>query len=365
MVLVFVVLFFISMDVSKPTAALSDHFNGDRFINPTLETQISPGIGDIFRLIREGRPDWPSSIPNLTKPQLSESFIDGDFSITFINHASFLIQTSDLNIITDPVWADRASPFSWIGPKRVREPGVDLDSLPPIDLILISHNHYDHLDKKTLRQLNQRFRPRVLVPMGDKNLVESLGFEHVRELDWWESVELDRHTTITFTPQQHSSGRTLFDRDKSLWGSYYIRSRGRRIYFGGDGGYSTHFADIKDRLGAPEVAMLGIGSYLPNFFMKAIHTSPQEAVTAHLDLGAVQSIGMHMGTFQLASEGFEQPMEDLMTAKMKHRLADDAFIVLKEGETIFYRKNDHLKSPPVHSLALEPMEKEGYSGDAN
>lgn len=330
-------LLFLSMCKSVPKAEKSDHFNGKKFINPTLETPFSPSIGDIYKMMKEGRPKWLSNIENTAIPHLNETLNADDFSITFINHATFLIQTEGLNILTDPVWAECASPVSWFGPKRVRKPGVAMDDLPKIDVILISHNHYDHLDKKTLKELNQRFSPLVLVPIGDKELIESFGVKNVKELDWWENVKINPNTIITFTPQQHSSGRTLLDRDKSLWGSYYIQSHGRSIYFGGDGGYSTHFTDIKNKLGSPEIAILGIGAYLPNFFMKAIHTSPAEAVTAHLDLGATQSIGMHFGTFQLASERFEQPLEDLKTAKEKNNLSDDDFIVLQEGETKFYR----------------------------
>ncbi len=336
-ILIILGLLFLSMYKVTPQAKKSDHFNGRKFINPTLEKPFSPSIGDIYRMMREGRPNWPEKIENTAVPQLNETLENGDFALTFINHATFLIQTEELNILTDPVWAESASPVSWFGPKRVRKPGVAMDSLPKIDVILISHNHYDHLDKKTLKELEKRFSPLVLVPVGDKKLVESFGVKNVQEFDWWENVKINPNTIITFTPQQHSSARTLFDRDKSLWGSYYIQTHGRSIYFGGDGGYSTHFADIKERLGSPEIAMLGIGAYKPDFFMKAIHTSPAEAIKAHLDLGAIQSIGMHFGTFQLASEGFEQPLEDLKTAKEKNNLSDDGFIVLHAGETKFYR----------------------------
>lgn len=336
-VLIIIGLLFVSMYKAVPQVKISDHFNGKKFINPTLEKPFSPSMGDIFKMMREGRPKWQSNIQNTAVPRLKDTLNTGDFSITFINHATFLIQTANLNIITDPVFSKRASPVSWFGPKRVRKPGVELDSLPRIDLILLSHNHYDHLDKKTLKKLGERHNPKVLVPIGDKKLVESCGFKNVQEMDWWENVELNGNTIITFTPQQHSSARNLLDRDKSLWGSFYIQSHGRSIYFGGDGGYSTHFTDIKNKLGSPEIAILGIGAYVPDFFMRAIHTSPAEAVTAHLDLGATQSIGMHFGTFQLASEGFEQPLEDLKTAMQKNSLSDDAFIVLQEGETKFYR----------------------------
>ena len=317
----------------------SDHYNGNKFVNPTLKEPFSPGIKDIYEMAREGRPKWPDSIKNVCTPQLKEQLKDEDFSITFINHATFLIQTAGLNIITDPVWAQRASPISWIGPKRVRKPGIDIDSLPHIDLILISHNHYDHLDLETLKIFNKKFSSQVLVPIGDKALVESVGFENVREMDWWDSLQVSPEIKITFTPQQHSSARGLFDRDRSLWGSYYIEFVNQNIFFGGDGGYSSHFVDIKNRLGAPDLAILGIGAYLPSSFMKAIHTSPAEAVQAHIDLEAKESIGMHYGTFQLASEEYHQPIDDLKTALDVEKISHDIFYTLQEGETKVFRNN--------------------------
>ncbi len=314
----------------------SEHFNGKKFVNPTLEKQFSPGISDIFNMMKEGRPKWPKSVENISTPTFKESIGDDELALTFVNHGTFLIQLSELNILTDPVWSERASPIGWVGPKRVRKPAVSLDSLPSIDIIVLSHNHYDHLDKETLKTLEKRDAPLVLVPLGDKKLLESFGLKNVKELDWWQSESFEDGTEIIFTPQQHSSGRGLFDRDESLWGSFFIKNGQQSIYFGGDGGYSTHFADIKTRLGSPKIALLGIGAYIPNFFMEAIHTSPKEAVKAHLDLGAEQSIGMHYGTFQLASEKFTRPQEDLAQALKENQLSDDDFIIMNEGETKFY-----------------------------
>lgn len=313
------------------------HFDGKKFINPTLEKPFSPRIRDIIKIMRARSATWPQNVKNKATPQLHETLETGAMAITFINHATFLVQFPKLNILTDPVWYNRASPIKWLGPKRVRKPGVTLDSLPKIDLVLLSHNHYDHLDKLTLKALNQRFSPLVLVPLGDKKLIASLGIKNVRELDWWENVALDQNTTITFTPQQHSSARGLFDRDKSLWGSFFIRNERSSVFFGGDGGYSTHFKDIQGRLGSPDLAMLGIGAYMPGFFMKAIHTSPAEAVMAHQDLGARQSIGMHFGTFQLGSEGFDQPLADLKKAMETAGVPEERFVTMLEGETKLYR----------------------------
>jgi L-ascorbate metabolism protein UlaG (beta-lactamase superfamily) len=254
-----------------------------------------------------------------------------------VNHATLLIQTQDINILTDPIWSKRASPLSFIGPGRARLPGVKFDDLPYIDLVVISHNHYDHLDRKTLKRLHERFAPKVLVAVGDKKLVQSTGMTDVQELDWWESVEIRPGITVTFTPTQHFSARGLFDRQKSLWGSYMIQNQGRRIYFGGDAAYSTHYAEIRKRLGAPDIALLPIGAYKPRFFMKPLHMDPAEAVEAHVDLRSTQSIAMHFGTFQMSSEGIEQPLTDLRAALLKKGVSEERFVALHEGETRIYK----------------------------
>ncbi len=315
---------------------ISDHYDGKKFYNPTLTEQFSPGISDVFQMIWEGRAEWPEDVENIGIPRLNEKLGPDDIGITFVNHATFLIQFPGLNILTDPVWSDRVSPISWFGPKRVRAPGVKLEDLPKIDVIVISHNHYDHLDIETLEKLNERFSPKVLVSAGDKALIESIGIKNVQELDWWESVQINPDTRITFTPTQHSSNRGLCDRARSLWGSYFIQHGKRSVYFGGDAGYSTHYAEIKKRLGPPDIALLPIGVYLPRWFMKPIHMNPAEAVVAHKDLGAKLSIGMHFGTFQLSAEPFDQHEKDLAEALEKEEFSQDSFILLHEGETKIY-----------------------------
>lgn len=312
---------------------LSDHFDGRRFINPTLPEQISPGMSDIVRMIREGRAEWPGNLENTGVPQLDAELGQVGMALTFVNHATFLIQLPGINILTDPVWSDRASPVSWLGPRRIRPPGVDFDALPDIDVVLISHNHYDHLDLATLRRLNERFAPTFLVPLGNGSQLESIGISTVHEMDWYDSYDAASGTGIIFTPSQHSSGRGLFDRGRSLWGSFFVRRRDRSVFFGGDGGYSSQFIEIRERLGAPEIALLGIGSYEPRWFMRPLHKNPAEAVQAHLDLGARLSIGMHIGTFQLSAETYEQPLEELAAALEREGVASDRFITLPEGET--------------------------------
>ncbi len=314
----------------------SDHFDGRRFFNPTLPKASDPSRLTVLKMMREPRAPWPAWVENKGVPRLDAPRADGEIAITFVNHATFLIQAGGVAILTDPVWSERASPFRRIGPRRVRHPGVAFADLPSIDVVLVSHNHYDHLDLPTLARLRQRFAPTVLAAAGDGRLIGRLGFARLHELDWWDAIALGDALKVTFVPAQHFSARGLFDRRRSLWGGYVIESRGRRVYFGGDTGYSTHFADIRARLGAPDVALIGIGSYEPRWFMRPIHMNPTEAVRAHRDLGARQSIGMHFGTFRLTAEAIDAPQAELKRALAASGIADSAFVTLHEGETRIY-----------------------------
>jgi L-ascorbate metabolism protein UlaG (beta-lactamase superfamily) len=315
---------------------LSDHFDGSRFFNPTLPKGFILSRRDVLKMMREPRAPWPAWRENKGVPRLDATLAASEIAITFVNHATFLIQTGKVAILTDPMWSERASPFRRLGPRRVRPPGIDFADLPAIDLVLLSHNHYDHLDIPTLKRLRDRFAPTVLAAAGDGRLVAPLGFARLHELDWWEGVRFDDGLTVTFVPAQHFSARGLFDRCKSLWGGYVIETHGRRIYFGGDTGYSTHFTDIRSRLGPPDIAMLGIGAYEPRWFMQSVHMNPAEAVRAHRDLGAAHSIGMHFGTFQLTAEAIDAPQEDLRRALAENDIMESEFITLHEGETRVY-----------------------------
>jgi L-ascorbate metabolism protein UlaG (beta-lactamase superfamily) len=316
---------------------VSDHFDGRRFFNQTLPDGFAPTLRSVARMLREPRTAWPRAVENKGVPQLNATLAADDIAVTFVGHATFLIQIGGIAILTDPMWSQRASPFRWSGPRRVRQPGVDFDDLPKIDLVLISHNHYDHLDRATLKRLRQKFSPAVVFAAGDARLVGPLGFSDMRELDWWDETAIGDELKITFVPAQHSSARSLLDRQHSLWGGYVIESRGRRIYFSGDTGYSRHFSDIRSRLGSPDIAMLGIGAYEPRWFMQPIHMNPAEAVRAHGDLGANHSIGMHFGTFQLTPEPIDQPRTDLAAALAQSGISDGTFVTLDEGETRIYR----------------------------
>ena len=327
---------------------LSDHFDGERFFNPGLPKNYFPRFSNGLKMIFEKRSSWPKFVENNGSPRLHEKTGPDDVVITFVNHSTFLIQMNGLNILTDPIWSKRASPFRRLGPARVRKPGVEFSDLPEIHLILISHNHYDHLDVETLKALSKRFDPEVLVAAGDKELVQRTGFNNVHEFDWWEKIQIRPGFEITFTPAQHFSARSLFDRQKSLWGGYMLHHANQRVYFSGDSGYSSHFSDIKKRLGSPDIALLGIGAYEPRWFMKPVHMNPMEAVKAHNDLGAKQSIAMHFGTFHMSSESIDQPLADLKSALLKEGIPENRFVALHEGETRVFKI---IKNSPSMALA--------------
>ncbi len=242
--------------------------------------------------------------------------VESGLRITMVNHSTVLLQKHGCNILTDPIWSERASPISFAGPRRRRKPGVAWDDLPPIDLVLISHNHYDHLDLPTLRRLNAGF----IAPLGLRRLVPT-----ARELDWGGSIEF-AGCRIHCVPAMHFSARALFDRNRTLWCGYVIEGAGHTVYFAGDTGFGDHFGWIRDRFGAPDVALLPIGAYEPRWFMSAVHMSPDEAVRVHEILGASTSIAIHHGTFQLADEGIDTPRARL------HEIAPENFRELANGE---------------------------------
>ena len=226
---------------------------------------------------------------------------------SWIGHSSFIINNFDLNIITDPIFSERASPFSFFGPKRLIPPAIDYEDLPNIDVIVISHNHYDHLDKKTIRNLN-RINPDIiyLVPMKLKKWFQSLGTKNVYEFNWWEEKKI-KNTTFTFIPVQHWSRRGLFDKNKTLWGGWWIENDNIKLVHLGDTGYTNDFIEINKRLGSPDLAFIPIGAYAPRWIMKESHMNPEEALKTAFDLDAKKSIGMHWGTVVLSLEPIMEP----------------------------------------------------------
>ena len=256
-----------------------------------------------------------------------------DVVVTFIGHATFLIQTPTETILIDPVFADHAGPFGMFGPRRVRRPGIAFDRLPPVSLILLSHNHYDHCDVRALRALARRFDPAVVTPLGNARLLRSTRLHRIEELDWWDTTIVNT-LPVTLTPAQHFSARTPFDRNRALWGGFVITIGTLRLYFAGDTSYTTVFTEVRERAGRVDLALLPIGAYEPRWFMQSIHMNPAEAVQAHVDLRATTSVGMHFGTFQLTPEGIDEPVRALAEARDRQGIAPNAFQTLEVGESI-------------------------------
>jgi L-ascorbate metabolism protein UlaG (beta-lactamase superfamily) len=302
------------------------HFDGKRFYNPDA-AQVR-GLLDVLRWKLTTRPEASPRFVSDVQQSVPPSRVEGsELRTTLVNHSTVLLQQRGLNILTDPLWSERTSPLSWIGPRRHRKPGVSWDNLPPIDTVLLSHNHYDHLDLPTLRRLAACGDPTFIVPAGVARLLRSQNVGPVRELDWGESFSLPGFT-IHCVPAMHFSSRGIYDRNRTLWCGYVIQSQERLVYFAGDTGFGRHFAQIRERFGSPHLALLPIGAYEPRWFMSPVHMGPDEAVRAHQILGAKTSIAIHHGTFQLADEGLDTPGKQLI-ACAQH----ESFLVLKNGQS--------------------------------
>lgn len=270
-------------------------------------------------------------------------------TLTWIGHATLLLQVGGVNVLTDPHFTERASPVSFAGPKRHVPPALPIAELPHIDVVVISHNHYDHLDTGTVKQLNRQAGgpPRFFVPLGEKAWFASEGIDNVAELDWWDRVRY-RGLDIHLVPVQHWSARTPWDRNETLWGGWIIEHPHLRFFFSGDTGYSKDFADIRSRFGPIDLAALPVGCYEPRWFMKANHVNPEEAVQVHRDLGARRSVGIHWGTFRLTDERLDEPPAKLTEALVKAGISTDEFFLMKHGET---RKLDLLMSASADEAA--------------
>jgi L-ascorbate metabolism protein UlaG (beta-lactamase superfamily) len=321
----------------------SDHFDGHRFFNPGAKTGRS--FGDFLRWQRtRQRKLWPEWVPNRAQPALPAHLVRGQVALTFINHITFLLQFDGLNVLTDPVYSQRVSPFRSLGPKRVRAPGLAFEDLPPIHVVLVTHNHYDHLDIETLLRLDQAHSPRFITTLGNRAFLEQFGIRAVADLDWWQSVEFPAAAQgrdpaspgtakVTLTPAQHWSSRRPRNRNRTLWGGFVVSASDRQVYFAGDTGYGGHFRAVQERFGRVDIALLPIGAYEPRWFMRDQHMNPEDAVRAHLDLDAKVSVATHFGCFQLTDEGIDDPPLELAAARERHGVPPAAFQVLETGET--------------------------------
>jgi N-acyl-phosphatidylethanolamine-hydrolysing phospholipase D len=331
------------------------HHRSDGFQN-NYSTATDKTTADFLRWQwerqRDGLPKPPKQLTEVVAPDLK--FVSANHgnnqqpAITWIGHATMLVQMGGLNILTDPVFSERASPVRFAGPKRYQAPGISLNQLPHIDLVLVSHNHYDHLDTASVKALNAQAggAPQFIVPLGIKKWMAAEGITKVQQLDWWDKTTVKTNNgqvQVHFTPAQHWSARGLNDRRATLWGGFAVLSPEFHFLYTGDTGYSKDFLDIRQHFAAEQtaaqgggfdVALIPVGAYEPRWFMKEQHVNPEEAVQIHLDLKAKRSIGVHWGTFDLTDESLDQPPKDLAVASAAKNLPREAFDVMAVGQTL-------------------------------
>jgi L-ascorbate metabolism protein UlaG (beta-lactamase superfamily) len=301
------------------------HFDGKRFYNP--DAPQAPGFLEALRWKLTSRPEPSPSFISDVEQTIPPRRVEGSqLRTTLVNHSTVLLQQKGSNILTDPIWSKRAGPLSWIGPRRRRKQGVSWEDLPRIDAVLISHNHYDHLDLPTLRRLAARGDSTFIVPARGARLLRSENIGPAHELDWGESLPLPS-VTIHCVPARHFSSRTFYDRNVTLWCGYVIECQERLVYFAGDTAFGPHFAQIREKFGSPRLALLPIGAYQPRWFMSRVHMGPDDAVRAHEILAAETSIAIHHGTFQLTDEGLDAPKKELIACA-----PHPSFLILNNGQ---------------------------------
>jgi L-ascorbate metabolism protein UlaG (beta-lactamase superfamily) len=303
----------------------SDHFDGLRFFNPD-HPDTDRGFHDLLRWkLKETAAPWPRSVP--VRQAIPDASVPG-LRATIVGHASVLIQAGGLNVLTDPVWAQRASPLPFAGPRRVWAPGIAFEALPRIDAVLLSHNHYDHLDMATLRWLHLRHSPLMVTPLGnDAILRRAIPGVRVVAGDWWERIEIGTGGEVMIVPAYHWSARTGRDRRMALWSGFMLSTGAGRAYFSGDTGYGNGriFREVRQRIGRPDLALIPIGAYAPRWFMCAQHTDPNEAVQILEDLEAARAVGIHWGVFRLTDEHRDEPPELLLKALARRGIAENLF----------------------------------------
>jgi L-ascorbate metabolism protein UlaG (beta-lactamase superfamily) len=315
---------------------ISDHFDGERFFDP--DGAPPKALGEVLswqfggNRQRAAWPDWVHNEHADTPPPRVEG---SKVRLSFIGHVSWLIQTAGLNILIDPVWSMRVSPVSFAGPKRHHDPGIAFDALPKIDVVLVSHGHYDHLDLPTLSRLAQKFSPRVITPLGnDIAMRDADAAIRAEAFDWKDRVELGKDVAVTLVPTRHWSARGLFDRNKALWASFVLETPAGKLYIVCDSGYGDgrHFRRVAEAHGPLRLAILPIGAYEPRWFMRDQHMNPEDAVKALADCGAAQALAHHHGTFQLTDEAIDAPVIALGEALDNAEVPREKFAVLKPGQ---------------------------------
>ena len=309
----------------------SDHFDGRRFHNQDLIPDH--GFSDFLKWQFNRDPGaWNDSMGVEPGQPPPERVGMGELRVTFVNHSTVLIQMDSLNILTDPMWSERCGPVLWAGPRRVRPPWIRFEDLPPVDVVIVSHNHYDHMDVPTLKRLAEEHRPRIFVGLGNGAFLAEKGIGGARDMDWWQSVHLTSDVRLTSVPVQHFSARGTCDRNRTLWTGYVVEGPAGAVYFAGDTGWGRHFEQARERFGPFRLALLPIGAFRPRWFMAPVHLSPEEAVRAHKVLGASTSMAIHFGTFRLGDDGQDEPVEHLVQALADSSLSPERFRVLGFGE---------------------------------
>lgn len=316
------------------TGPVSDHFDGQRFFNPGKPLEKSFGRFLKWRLTGERKP-WPP-YRDLAQYDSPPTRVEGDeLRVSMVGHATLLIQTNGLNILTDPIWSERASPLSWLGPKRIVPPGIRFAELPPIDVVLISHNHYDHLDLETISRLWRRYKPRIIVPLGNDWIIHHHD-DTIRSesYDWGDEVRISDQVTIALEPMHHWSAWSTGDHNEALWAAFIISTPGGNIYFVGDSGYGAgdYFRAAQQKYREFRLALLPIGAYTPRWFMAYGHMDPREAVLAFHELGEPWVVPTHYQVFPLADDGYDDPMKDLARVLSGDRAAEKSFHPLLPGE---------------------------------
>ena len=338
---------------------VSDHFDGERFFNPDGPAPLSRGRRGFFSrwTTSRERAEWPEQVP--VRPSVPPRRVEGEaMRVTWIGHATVLVQTQGLNILTDPIWSERASPFAFAGPRRVRAPGVRFEDLPKIDIVLVSHNHYDHMDLPTLRRLWRRDRPLIVTSLGNDTILRNAGIES-EAFDWGRGLPIPcrwtsppgvqyrmppRPCAVTVERNHHWSSRWFTDRNRALWSAFTVRLPGGNIFFAGDTGWGDGgWVREAARRGRFRLAIIPIGAYEPRDFMRTHHVNPEEAVAIFEALDPTRALGVHWGTFQLTFEPIDDPRRRLAALRRTRGIAPDRFVAVEAGQGF--------SVPPLHPPA--------------
>ncbi len=325
-------------NIKTYSGPISDHFDGRQFFDPNGVPPKS--LREVLRWQFGGKRErtvWPKWVPSPHTDTPPPEVNGGKVRLSFVGHASWLIQTGGLNILVDPVWSTRVSPVAWAGPRRRNDPGIAFEALPKIDVVLVSHGHYDHLDIATLSRLAKTFSPRVITPLGnDLTMRAANGAIRAEAFDWHDRIELRGGIAVHLVPTRHWSARGLFDRNKALWASFVLETPAGKIYVVCDSSYGEggHFRNVRKAHGPLRLAILPIGAYEPRWFMRDQHMNPEDAVKALIDCGAQQALGHHHGTFQLTDEAIDAPAQALGDALATAHIPRERFVAMKPGQVV-------------------------------